>query len=400
MEYQNLRFLQDTFLKTQRIWSWTLTEDDQLLYSNCPEQEFFLNLFMLGSCGAAIREHFTQSEMPVLAADGIGFVWIAVQQRPGDSQQIPLLHLLGPVFISDVTEMHLRQRLRKLRSTVDFEERFLHLVREVPTVLNNIAISYAGMLHYCVNDEAIKPESIVLWNEPSTREEEIAWGDTRWHGTWIGEQRFFKSVTEGRYDGIRELGVGRVGDIGGGDPLRQAKNEIIVFSVLCSRGAILGGVSSEGALTLEDYFIQCVEAAETVPEVQQIGAAMHRAFIDRVRIAKAHQDRSPLVRACVDYVETHIFERIRVKDIADEAGYTENYISRSFKAEMGVSLFEYINQQKIETAKAILKDNTVSIAELSDRLSFSNPSYFSAVFKKVTGLTPVEYQRTNNTRRE
>ena len=127
--------------------------------------------------------------------------------------------------------------------------------------------------------------------------------------------------------------------------------------------------------------------------MQQIGAVMHRAFIDRVRIAKANQERSPLVRACVDYVETHIFERIRVKDIADEAGYTENYISRCFKAEMGLSLFEYINQQKIETAKAILKDNTISIAELSDRLSFSNPSYFSAVFKKVTGLTPVEYQR-------
>lgn len=393
MEYQNLRFLQDTFLRTQKIYSWTLTAEDQLLYCNCPEQEFFWNLFMLGDCSPAIRSHFEQSEIPILASDSIGFVWIAVRQRPEDGQQVSLIHLLGPVFISDVTETHLRQRLRKLRATPEFEERLLRLIHEVPVVLNNTALSFAGMLHYCVNEETIHQESIVLWNDPSVREEEIAWGDTRWHGTWIGEQRFFKSVTEGRYDGLRELASGRVGDIGGGDPLRQAKNEMIVFSVLCSRGAILGGVSSEGALNLEDYFIQLAEAAETVPEVQQIGAAMHRAFIDRVRIAKANQDRSPLVRACVDYVETHIFKRIRVSDIAAEAGYTDNYISRSFKAEMGMSLFEYINQQKIEVAKTILKDNTISIAELSDRLSFSNPSYFSAVFKKITGLTPVEYQR-------
>ncbi len=391
MEYQNLRFFQDTLLKTQQISSWTLTEDGQLLYANSPEQEFFYKLFALGDCAGAIREHFRQSEYPILASDSIGFVWIAVRQRPGEGQPLPLIHMLGPVFISDVTEVHLRQRLRKLRTTPDFEERLLRLVREVPTVLHNMAVSFAAMLHYCVNEEAVKAESITIRNETAAQEEEVAWGDARWHGTWIGEQRFFKSMTEGRYEGIRELATGRVGDIGGGDPLRQAKNEMIVFSVLCSRGAILGGVSSEGALNLEDYFIQNIEAAETVPEVMQLGSAMHRAFIDRVQLARANQDRSPLVRACVDYVEMHILERIRVKDIAEEAGYTENYISRSFKAEMGCSLFEYINRQKIETAKAILRDNAIPIAELSDRLSFSNPSYFSAVFKKVTGQTPGEY---------
>jgi len=391
MEYQNLKFLQDTFLKTQHIFSWTLTEDNQLLYSNCPEQEFFFNVYAIDACGAAIREHFRESDMPILASDSIGFVWIAVRQKPGAEQEIALIHLLGPVFISSMTEAHLHQRLRKLRFTPDFEERLLHLVHELPVVLNRTADSYAEMLHYCVNEEIVEFEQITTWSETSANDDEVVWGDARWHGTWISEQRFFQSVIDGRYEGIRELGVGRVGDIGGGDPLRQAKNEMIVFSVLCSRGAILGGVSSEGALNLEDFFIQNIEMAETVPEVQQIGGDMHKAFIERVQIAKANQNRSPLVRACVEYVATNILERIRVKDIADEVGYTENYISRTFKAEMGCSLFEYINRQKIETAKAILRDNTIPIAELSDRLSFSNPSYFISVFKKVTGQTPGEY---------
>lgn len=392
MEYQNLRFLQDTFLNTRHICSWTMTEDFQLLYSNCPEQEFFFNLFAISRCGQTILEHFAQSEMPILAADSIGFVWVAVRQQPEDAEQIPLLQLLGPLFISEMTEAHLRQRLHRLRPTPEQETRMLNLVRPVPTVLTDTAICLAGMLHYCVNAKAIRPDKVAMWNENVEKEEEIAWGDARWHGTWIGEQRFFQSVIEGRYDGIRELSVGRVGEIGGGDPLRQAKNEMIVFSVLCSRAAILGGVSSEGALNLEDYYIQNIEAAETVPEVQYIGGTMHRTYIERVQKARANQNRSPLVKACAEYVETHILERIRVKEIADEIGYTENYISRVFKKEMGVSLFEYINRRKIEAAKMILDNSNISIAELSDRLSFANPSYFSAVFKKMTGQTPVEYQ--------
>ncbi len=391
MDYQNLRFLQDTFLHTQKISSWTLSNDSQLLYTNCPEQGFFYSLYILGECGETIRTHFAESDKPILAADGIGFVWIAVKQKAEGTEQIPVTHLLGPVFITEMTETHLRTRLRKLRATPDFEERLLKIVREVPTVNNGMALAYAAMLHYCINQETVSREEIILKNDRIEKEEEAVWGETNWHGTWVAEQRFFQSMIEGRYNGIQELSSGRVGRIADGDPLRQAKNEMIVFSVFCSRGAIMGGVSSEGALNLSDFFLQSIERAETVPTVYELGARMHRAFIERVQLAKANEKRSPLVRSCVSYVQTHILERIRVRDIAAEAGYTENYISRTFKAEMGYSLFDYINRQKIETAKTILRDTTISIAELSDRLSFSNPSYFIAVFKKVTGMTPGEY---------
>ena len=65
-------------------------------------------------------------------------------------------------------------------------------------------------------------------------------------------------------------------------------------------------------------------------------SGIHRAGTER----KKNQDRIPPVRACTEYVETNVLNRIRVKDIADEIGYTENYISSVFKAEMGMSLLE------------------------------------------------------------
>ncbi len=392
MEYQKLRFLQEVFISTQQVYAWTMTEENQLLFSNCPEEEYFWNLFRLSGCCESIHEHFTGSKVPILAADSIGFVWIAVRQLPEAEESIPLLQVLGPVFLSAVTETHLHRHLIHIRSTPEQESRLLEMVRLVPTIPLDTALRLSCMLHYCVNSDTILPEMVAIQN-PEMEKNESEWSDSRWHGSWVGEQRFFQSVMEGRAEGLREFAGGQVGDIGGGDPLRQAKNEIIVLSVLCSRAAMLGGVSEEGALNLEDFYIRQVEAARTVPETRQIGYVMHQDYIERVQRAKKNQDQSMLVRACTEYVETHILERIRVKDIAGEIGYTENYISSSFKMEMGVSLLEYINRRKIEMAMRILDSTVISIAELSDRLAFANPSYFSAVFKKVTGKTPVEYLR-------
>lgn len=391
MEYQNLKFLQDSLLETAHLCTWSLTADLQLLYTNCPEPEFFFNLLCSSNCGAVIREHFVNQPEPILVSDSIGFVWIAVKQLPAEEDNTSAVHLLGPFFISETTEASLRQHLRRLHPSRVFEERIWKFVKEVPRIINNTAMSYACMLHYCINQAAVRPENIRIWIEETEQNESSRWTDAAWHGSWLAEQRFFKAMTEGRADALQELNVGRVGNIGGGDPLRQAKNELIVFSVLCSRAAILGGVSAEGALNLEDYYIQQVEASKTVPEVLYYGENMYNAFLERVQKAKAADKYSPLVRSCMEYVETHITEKIRMEDISREIGYTVNYISAIFKKETGVSISDFINQRKIEMAKMLLQHSSLSMAELSERLSFATPSYFSAVFRKYTGVSPVEY---------
>ncbi len=387
-----MKFLQDTFLHTQKICSWSIMPDMQLVYSNCPEQEFFYNLFLVSRCCTAIQTHFAHSGLPLLVSDRSGFVWIAVCSS-AESDRAAMIYLLGPIFTSEMTETHLRQLCRKMHLTSETTERLWQFVKEVPTISSSTAFSYAGMLHYCVTGCAVTSDEIELQIERIDRSEDVAWGDVSWHGSWVTEQRLFKSIMEGRLEDFSKINTGNIGNMGGDDPLRQAKNEIIVFAVLCSRAAILGGVSVEGALSLSDYFIQMAEAADTVPEVMNIGGEMQKTYVQRVQKAKAHSNFSPLVRACVEYVDTHIFEKISLNAMAQEVGYNENYISRKFKGETGQSLFDYVNQQKIQMAKVILTDKKLSIAEISDRLAFSNPSYFSSVFKKQVGMSPAEYQQ-------
>ncbi len=395
MDYQNLKFLRDSFLNTQSICSWSITTDGQMLHSNCPEFEFFFNIFSVSSCCTAIQRHFSNSAAPYVTTDSIGFVWMAALQPADDTEQIPTIHMLGPVFTSEMTERYLSQHMRKLHLNSNLADRLWYFVKEVPTISSNMACCYASMLHYCVSGETVRPIDIEMWSEPAAHSEEVGWGDANWHGTWLSEQRMFKNISEGKIEDYSKMQNGRIGNIGGGDPLRQAKNEMIVFAVICSRAAIFGGVSSEGSLNISDHYVQKIEAAQTVSAVRNIGAEMHNTYIQRVRKAKESSDQSPLVRDCMEYVDTHIFKKISLKEMSQEIGYTEHYISRKFKSELGLSLFDYINQQKIAMGQVLLRETGLSIADISDRLGYSSPSYFSALFKKLTGVTPVEYQRNN-----
>ena len=392
MLYQNLRFLQDVFLNTQKIFSWSLSPDMQLLYTNCREQDFFFDLFSVSQCRDALEQHFSFREDPIIVADAAGFVWIAALQNIVKTEQSPIIHLLGPVFTSSVTDQYISKHIKKLALFDDAISRIWHAVKEIPSISYDMASSFASMLNSCVNQNNVLPFEIGVWRETGEAGSEVTWGVNEWHGDWAEEQLFMKSISEGRVVDLNKITTGTLGNIGGGDPFRQAKNMIIVFAVLCSRAAIKGGVSVEGSLGLSDYYIRSAEAAATISAVEAVGTEMYHAYITRVQEARKNSRSSPLVQACAEYIQTHIFERIRLEDIAVSIGYTDHYVSHRFKEETGISLFRYINEQKIEMAKRLFHKTTVPITEVSSRLAYTSPSYFGSIFKKITGMTPGEYQ--------
>jgi two-component system, response regulator YesN len=69
-----------------------------------------------------------------------------------------------------------------------------------------------------------------------------------------------------------------------------------------------------------------------------------------------------------------------------------SYLSTLFKNELGYTFKEYLNLVRVNKAKDYMKDITLSVGEISDRVGYSNQYYFSKVFKKYAGMTPVEYK--------
>lgn len=102
----------------------------------------------------------------------------------------------------------------------------------------------------------------------------------------------------------------------------------------------------------------------------------------------------------MEYIETHICEKISLDAMAKELGYSSYYLSSKFQKESGMSLNSYINRQKVEIAKQLLCSPALNAADVSEHLCFSSPSYFTAIFRKFTGVTPSAYQQNKLEKRE
>jgi AraC-like DNA-binding protein len=111
-----------------------------------------------------------------------------------------------------------------------------------------------------------------------------------------------------------------------------------------------------------------------------------------------HDKNHPIslpIQSCCDYIQLHICEKIQTKTLAEKVSYTEYYLTRKFKKEVGISINEYIQIQKIQYAKCLLSISSETIQYISDLLNFCSRSYFSQVFFKIEGISPSEYREQN-----
>ncbi len=99
-----------------------------------------------------------------------------------------------------------------------------------------------------------------------------------------------------------------------------------------------------------------------------------------------------LVENTKKYILEHLHERIVLQDIADNFGVSPNYLSQLFKRFEQIGISEYITNLKIRKAKELLKDGSLKIYEVADRLGFESAFYFSKVFKKMTGVAPKDFR--------
>lgn len=95
----------------------------------------------------------------------------------------------------------------------------------------------------------------------------------------------------------------------------------------------------------------------------------------------------------IDYIQEHLAQALSLEAIANAVEMSQYYFARLFKQSMGIAPYQYVLQQRIERAKPLLRDSSLSIAEIARQVGFSNQSQFTIQFRKLTGTTPLNYRR-------
>jgi AraC-like DNA-binding protein len=99
------------------------------------------------------------------------------------------------------------------------------------------------------------------------------------------------------------------------------------------------------------------------------------------------------IAAIHEYLMSNYREDVDLKRLAALVSMAEGSLCRFFKMNMGMTLFEYLNQIKTEFACKLLMDQDLSITEVCLDSGFNNISHFNKQFKKITSVTPSEYRK-------
>ena len=106
---------------------------------------------------------------------------------------------------------------------------------------------------------------------------------------------------------------------------------------------------------------------------------------------KEFAKRQQLVRRTKSYMNANFSKNISLDDIAEYLNVSKFYISRVFRAETGMTPFEYLNDYRMRVALQFLREGRLYISEIAVKTGFSDRKYFSKVFKKFYGAPPSKY---------
>ena len=95
------------------------------------------------------------------------------------------------------------------------------------------------------------------------------------------------------------------------------------------------------------------------------------------------------------YIDHHFKESLTLDQLAEEAHMNKFYLSHAFKQEYGISPINYMISRRLEESKYLLAETDLSMSQIAQLLGFSSLSYFSQVFRKTQGLSPMEYRQDN-----
>jgi AraC family transcriptional regulator, arabinose operon regulatory protein len=107
---------------------------------------------------------------------------------------------------------------------------------------------------------------------------------------------------------------------------------------------------------------------------------------------KTHKE-GDLVGSAIGYMQNNIEKAISVGEIAEHFNYSSSHFFSLFKKKTGYSPIHYFNQLKIQKSCQYLSFSDISIKELSFKMGFDDPLYFSRVFKKIMGVPPLQYRK-------
>ncbi|ULQ60860.1 response regulator [Brucepastera parasyntrophica] len=135
---------------------------------------------------------------------------------------------------------------------------------------------------------------------------------------------------------------------------------------------------------------------EKIPDSGELLKYIMRGIDECLMVINEHKKNrmSPLISQACKIITEHLAHDISQEEISRRLKISPFYFSKLFKEETGENFIDYVTAARMQKAKEMLRERSYSIKEISAETGYSDPNYFSKIFKKNVGITPTEYRET------
>lgn len=180
-----------------------------------------------------------------------------------------------------------------------------------------------------------------------------------------------------------------------GGKIEVIKARTLELCTLLSRAAVEGGASLDKIFGLNYKFIGELSTINNLEELSYWTLRVLDRFGENI-LSIGSSKNSELIKNALNYINNNYMNSINLDIIAEYVHLNPSYFSTFFKKETGIGITDYLNKVRIDESKKLLKNMNNSILDVALSVGFEDQSYYSKVFKKITGKTPKQYKDSFN----
>lgn len=173
-----------------------------------------------------------------------------------------------------------------------------------------------------------------------------------------------------------------------GDNCQKMKSKLLELFILTQR--VVPYEVGEREPGERDYLLEILEIND-IKDLNITYINYLRSLLARLEETK-NCKLSGLILSALRYIEENYRDNIGLDDVAKQINMSYHHFSKFFKESTGKNFVDYLTELRVEKAKEILKDKTINIKEICYEVGYTDPNYFSKIFKKSTGMTPTEFR--------
>lgn len=147
------------------------------------------------------------------------------------------------------------------------------------------------------------------------------------------------------------------------------------------------------AINKELHVSSIYAASRPIPSLLNIKTAYKECITSlKIPLINSKCESEHIVYKAMDIISKR-FKYVTLNTVAEELNISPTYLSRLLKKSTGHNFKDIVTEKRIRVAKILLRNSAMKTFEIAERIGYSDPKYFFKMFKKKTGVTPVEYRK-------